>query len=244
MRKNTKNNRLRPKHPITFSVVTLFPEIVRAYLGESILGRAAARRLIRVQAVNPRDFARNKHRKVDDRPYGGGPGMVLSAEPLLRAFASLTRSIRSAHAKKRTAVVWLAPAGRQFSLRLATEWPRVFENLIFIAGHYEGTDERVKTAIRDLGFRMLEISAGPYVLTGGELPALMMIDAVARHVPGVLGKAQSLEEGREGVGVPAYTRPEAFRFGKKNYKVPGALLRGNHAEIEAWRRAHAKDSLT
>lgn len=227
---------------ITFEVITLFPEIVRAYFGESILRRAVERRLIVPRVHDVRDFSLDKHRKADDRPYGGGPGMVIQAEPVARAFAAIVSSIRApkARARRETKVILLSPAGKQFRAADARAWARKYKRLVFVAGHYEGIDARIASIVKNAGFSVAEVSIGPYVLTGGELAALVMIDAVARHIPGVLGKRSSREEARHGVGVPAYTRPEAFRFRGKIYRVPKVLVGGNHAAIEAWRKARAQ----
>lgn len=218
-----------------FSVITLFPEMIRAYSGESILKRAVKKDLLSVRALNPRKFAKDRRRKVDDRPYGGGPGMVLKAEPLLKAALALARG-----SKRRPIVILLSPAGGQFTSASARRFAAAGRDLIFVAGHYEGIDARLRPALKASGFRVEEISAGPFVVTGGELPALMMIDAVSRHIPGVLGKSESREEARHGVGMPVYTRPEMFRFRGKAYRVPGVLLGGNHAAIEKWRKVRAK----
>lgn len=214
----------------TFSILTLFPKIVRAYSGESMLKRAQVKGLLRVRAVNPRDFTRDRHHKADDRPYGGGPGMVLKAEPLARAVS------HAAHRAKNPLVILLSPAGRPFDAALARRLAEREHDLIFVAGHYEGIDERLKRMLKGERLRLREVSAGPFVVTGGELPALMMVDAIARHIPGVLGKEKSREELRHGVGVPVYTRPETIIWKRKTFRVPGVLTGGNHALIETWRR--------
>ena len=214
----------------TFSILTLFPEIVGAYSGESILKRARARGLLEVRAINPRDFTQDRHRKVDDRPYGGGPGMVLKAEPLARAVN------HAAGRAKNPLVILLSPAGTPFIAAYARRLAQKERDLIFVAGHYEGIDERLKRMLKSKRLRLREVSIGPYVVTGGELPALLMVDAIARHIPGVLGKEKSREELRHGIGVPVYTRPETIIWKRRTYRVPGVLLHGNHALIEAWRR--------
>lgn len=213
-----------------FDVVTIFPEIVHAYLGESILKRAAQRGLVSFGAHNPRDYTADSRNSVDDRAYGGGPGMVMRAEPIIKTLAA----IRAGKSKKEKIILFSA-GGKQFDAKTAAAWAKKYDRLIMIAGRYEGVDERIKKI-----FKMEEISAGPYVLTGGELPALVVIDAVARHVPGVLGKNESLEERRLGVGVPAYTRPEAFAWKKRKYRVPKALLSGDHKKIETWRKTQRR----
>jgi len=213
-----------------FSILTLFPEIVRAYSGESILKRAQARGLLEVQAINPRDFTHDRHHKADDRPYGGGPGMVLKAEPLARAVSHAARRA------KKPLVILLSPAGTPFTAALARRWAERERDLIFVAGHYEGIDERLKRILKSERLRLREVSVGPFVVTGGELPALIMVDAIARHIPGVLGKEKAREELRHGVGVPVYTRPETIIWKRRTYRVPDVLVGGNHALIETWRR--------
>ena len=187
-----------------------------------------------------RDFSDDKHKTVDDRPYGGGPGMVFKLEPLAKAITSLKLKTKS----KKTKIILFSASGKQFSSKIASEFAKKYDRIIMIAGHYEGIDERIKKVIQVLGFKFEEISIGPYVLTGGELPAMVITDAVIRHIPGVLGKAESLEEKRYGVGVPVYTRPEIFKWppprrGKhgKKYSVPNVLLSGDHKKIAAWRES-------
>lgn len=217
-----------------FDVITLFPDIIRAYLGESILKRAAGAGLILCGVHTPRDYTANPRKSVDDRAYGGGPGMVLAAEPILKTLAG----IRVGKNKKEKIILFSA-GGKRFDAKLAVAWAKKYERIIMIAGRYEGVDERIKKI-----YKMEEISVGPYVLTGGELPALTVIDAVARYIPGVLGKSGSLEEKRLGVGVPAYTRPELLEWKKKKYRVPEVLLSGNHKKIVMWRRKMRKSGVT
>jgi tRNA (guanine37-N1)-methyltransferase len=221
-----------------FAVVTLFPEIVWAYAGESLLKRAQKRGLLSIFAINPRDYSSDlKHRKIDDRPYGGGPGMVLQAEPVLKAVLFALKRLRR---KPKPLVILLEPSGRQFDAACARRFAFQKRDIIFIAGRYEGVDARVKTAIKSMGLKIYELSLGPFVLTGGELPALVMIDAISRYIPGVLGEELSREENRYGVGVPVYTRPEVLRFRGRMYRVPRVLLSGNHTAIEEWRMKHAR----
>lgn len=175
------------------------------------------------------------HKKVDDRPYGGGPGMVLKIEPLARALGSILKS-KVKSRKSKVKIVLFSAAGNQFDAKMARDFAKKYNRIIMIAGHYEGVDERIRKVIQASGFMLQEVSVGPYVLTGGELPAMVVVDAVSRHIPGVLGKAESLEEKRHGVGVPVYTRPEAFQFRGKSYTIPKVLLTGNHKKIEEWRR--------
>jgi len=204
-------------------MITIFPELFPPYLAESILGRARERELIQTEVHNLRDFTRDPHKKVDDKPYGGGPGMVLQIEPLARALAHIPR-------KRKNLVVLFSATGKQFDAKMAAAWAKKYDQIIMIAGRYEGVDARIKKIAK-----IAEISIGPYVLTGGELPALVVMDAVARHVPGVLGDAESLEEKRHGIGVPTYTRPEIFSWKGKKYRVPPVLVSGDHKKIDAWR---------
>jgi len=212
-----------------FSILTLFPKAFDSYLGESILRRAQEKKLIKIDIVDIRKFTKDKHKTADDKPYGGGPGMVMKAEPILNAFDSIKKK------SKKIRVVITSAAGKKFTSATAQNYAKKYDHVVLIAGHYEGIDERVKKALK-----ADEVSIGDYVLTGGELPAMVMIDAISRHILGVLGKHESLEEKRFGVGVPVYTRPESLKYKGKNYRVPNELLSGNHAKITAWRARHKK----
>lgn len=208
-------------------VITLFPEIFYAYLGEGILKRAIQKRLIDVKIYNLRDFATDKHRTVDDYPYGGGAGMVLKPEPFFAAVEALCPD----STKRR--VIMLSPQGKKFSQDMAVELSNEHREFIFLCGRYEAIDERVRTALVND-----EISIGDYILTGGELPALVIIDAVARLIPGVLGDERSAETESFSWGIldyPHYTRPPVFR----DMAVPEVLLSGNHRDIWRWRRKEA-----
>ena len=219
---------------ITFHIISLFPESF-SYLGESIIGRAQEAKKIAVSFSNPRDFTVDKHRITDDRAYGGGPGMVMKAEPVLKAAFAALRRIKNKESRiKQTKILLLSPAGKQFTRTHARSLSKL-DNIILIAGHYEGIDARVSSVIHDSGFMIQEVSVGPYILSGGEIPAMIVVDAVARHVPGVLGKKESLEEER--VASPeTYTRPESFVYRKKKYHVPSVLLSGDHKKIEEWKK--------
>lgn len=217
---------------IRFDIITIFPHIFDSYIHESMIKRARAKKLVDIRVYNLRDFTKDKHHKIDDKPYGGGPGMVFKIEPLVKALSNL-------RLKRNTKIILFSPAGNQFRARIAREFAKKEKRIVMVAGRYEGIDERIKKIIKDLGFRLQEFSIGPYVLTGGELPALVMLDAVSRHIPGVLGKSDSLEEKRFGVGMPAYTRPETFMYKSKRYSVPKVLLSGDHKKIDEWRRKHA-----
>jgi tRNA (guanine37-N1)-methyltransferase len=207
-----------------FNIITIFPEIFNSYFNESIIKRAQENKKIKINVVNLRDFSNDKHKKVDDSPYGGGPGMVFKIEPLAKAVDSVLKI------KNKVKIILFSPAGKQFDNKMAVDWTKKYKNIVMIAGHYEGVDERIKKL-----FKIEEISVGPYVLTGGELPAMIVVDAVSRQIEGVLGKNESLEEKRNGIGLPVYTRPESFTFKGKTVKVPSVLLQGNHKKIEEWR---------
>jgi tRNA (guanine37-N1)-methyltransferase len=218
---------------MNFHVVTLFPDVCRAYTDASVLGRAQKTekgkgakvrgKKIAVSYYNPRDFATNKHKKVDDRPYGGGPGMVMMAEPILAAWQKAVGKKRD---QKKVKTLIMSPRGATFTNTLAKEYATKYEHLVLISGRYEGIDARVKEA---LGAE--EVSVGEYVLTGGELPALTIIDSVARQVPGVLGTFESLEDERISSG-EMYTRPETLIYKKQRYDVPEVFLSGHHQQIE------------
>lgn len=215
-----------------FHVLTLFPEMVMDGLNTSIIGRAMAKGVIELEAVNIRDYATNKHQKVDDYPYGGGAGMVMQAEPVYLSYKAVADKIESPSGKK-PRVVYLTPQGSVFNQKMAEELSKE-EDLIFLCGHYEGIDERVlEMIVTD------NVSIGDYVLTGGELPAMVMIDTISRLVDGVLNnddsaKYESFADNR--LEYPQYTRPEEF-MGRK---VPPVLLSGDHKKIAMWRE---KESL-
>ncbi len=209
---------------MNFHVLTLFPEMITNGLETSILGRAAAKGIVSFEAVNIRDYTLERHGKVDDYPYGGGAGMVMQAEPIYRAYEALVEKIG-----KKPRVIYMTPQGQTFNQSIAEDLAKE-EDLVFLCGHYEGVDERVLEMIATD-----YLSAGDYVLTGGELPAMMMIDCISRLVPGVLNNNVSAEFETfhdNLLEYPQYTRPEVF-MGKK---VPDILLSGHHANVEKWRR--------
>ena len=209
---------------MNFHVLTLFPEMIMNGLETSILGRAAAKGIVSFEAVNIRDYTLERHGKVDDYPYGGGAGMVMQAEPIYRAYEALVEKIG-----KKPRVIYMTPQGQTFNQSIAEDLAKE-EDLVFLCGHYEGVDERVLEMIATD-----YLSAGDYVLTGGELPAMMMIDCISRLVPGVLnnnGSAEFETFHDNLLEYPQYTRPEVF-MGKK---VPDILLSGHHANVEKWRR--------
>ena len=210
-----------------FDILTLFPEIFDSYLGTSILGRAIEQGHIRVRRHNIRDYATDKHRVTDDTPYGGGSGMVMKPEPLVRGLEAV-----QGKEETRARVILLSPQGRLFDQTVARELSRL-PRLIMVCGKYEGVDERV----RDLAVDE-EISIGDYILTGGELAAMVILEATARLLPGVLGDEASTQEESFTEGLleyPHYTRPREFM----GCRVPDVLLSGNHQEIAAWRRRKA-----
>ena len=208
-------------------ILTLFPEMVEAVLSTSILGRAREKGLLEVRAVNMRDFAEGRHKVADDYPYGGGAGMVLKPEPIFRAVEDLrarTSDVR---------LVLMTPQGRTLTQTVAAEFAAERRRLIFICGHYEGIDERVR-----MGLAPEELSVGDYILTGGELAALIVVDAAARLIAGVLGDQQSAEAdsfAESLLDYPHYTRPPVFR----GMEVPEVLRSGDHRAIRAWRRAQS-----
>lgn len=219
---------------MNFYIVTLFPNTFKSYLSESILKRAIEDKKIEVKIYNPRDFTDDRNKRIDRSPYGGGPGMVIQALPVIRAIESALR-LRIKNKKSKIGLIWLTPSGKQFDTKIAKNYSKKYNDIIFVCGRYEGIDARVKKAVRDLlKVKVEEISVGPFVLTGGELPAMIMIDSISRQVPGVLGDINSLEENR--VASPdVYTRPENFEYKGKKYSVPKVLLSGHHAKIEEWK---------
>ncbi|MFA6463482.1 MAG: tRNA (guanosine(37)-N1)-methyltransferase TrmD [Candidatus Paceibacterota bacterium] len=243
-----------------FHVITLFPDLVSSYLSESILARAIEEKKIKVTFYNPRDFVKptkiqkGKERpylRVDNKPYGGGPGMIIEAEPVLKAIEMALRrakryELRDMSKKKKTKseknlphnsylkthIVFFSPDGKEFNTAYAKSSAKKYSDIILVCGRYEGIDSRVKKI-----FKMENISVGPYVLTGGEVPAMILIDSISRQVEGVLGNFDSREEEREASN-EMYTRPEVLVYKGKKYKVPKVLLSGNHKDIEEWRKSH------
>ena len=211
--------------------MTLFPDMVMGVLGESIIGRAGRAGLIEVHAHNIRDFSTDKHRKTDDTPFGGGVGMVMTCQPIYDCYTHVTEVIPEGG---KTRVIYMSPKGRMFSHSVAKELSE-YDNLIFLCGHYEGVDQRVIDEIVDE-----EISIGDYVVTGGEIPACIVIDAVSRLVDGVLASSECYEGESVASGIleyPQYTKPREFR----GREVPEVLLSGDHKKIERWRLEQAVD---
>ena len=208
-------------------IITIFPGMFSAVLDESILKRAQEKGKVKVWVHDLRDYTLDKHRKVDDRPFGGGSGMVMQAEPIFRAVQEIKKKI-----KGKSKIILLCPQGKRFNQDYAKKLSKC-SNLIFICGHYEGVDERVRKYLADV-----EISIGDYVLTGGELPAMVLVDSIVRLIPGVLGDKNSLNfESFEGnlLEYPQYSRPAKF----KGYTVPEVLISGAHDKISAWRKSEA-----
>lgn len=214
-----------------FYIISLFPEAF-SYFNASILKRAQEKKLIKIEIINPRQFTTDKHKTVDDKPYGGGPGMVLKIEPIYKAIEFIGRKIK----KSKTRIILFSVRGKKFDQKIARKLAH-YDNLILICGHYEGVDERVAKYLVDE-----EISVGDYILSGGEIPAMIVVDAVSRQIPGVLGKEESLEEIKG--SYPVYTRPAVFEAkikGKKRIlKVPKELLSGDHKKIKEWRKKFGK----
>lgn len=205
-----------------FHVITLFPDSFESYLSASILKRAISAKKIKISFYNPQKFLKAKER-ADDKPYGGGPGMVMRAEPVIRAIA------KAIGKKTDYKIVFFTPSGEKFTNIKAKEYVAQTKNIIFVCGRYEGIDARVLDV-----FPCEKVSIGDYVLTGGELPAMIMIDAISRNIKGVLGDIDSVEENR--ISSPlVYTRPDTLKYKKKEYKVPDVLKGGNHKQIDEWR---------
>lgn len=215
-----------------FHIITLFPNAFDSYLGESIISRAIEDKKISVKFYNPRDFSDNKFRHIDQKPYAGGPGMVIQALPVIKAIEKALAKSKVQSPKSKVGIIWLSPNGKQFDTDYAKKSAKKYTDIIIICGRYEGIDARVKKI-----FKMQEISVGPFVLTGGELPAMIMIDCISRQVEGVLGNFDSLEEKRV-ASSDVYTRPEVLIYKKKKYRVPKILLSGDHKKIEQWRGRH------
>ncbi len=214
-----------------FQILSIFPNIFDSYLNESILKRAQAKKIVQFKIHNLRDWTKDKHRSVDDAPYGGGAGMLMKIEPLYAALRDLKKASRVKPAKRK--IILLSAAGEKWNQGKAKKYSKL-EEIIFICGRYEGVDARLKNFIDE------EISVGDYVLTGGELPAMTIIDSLVRLLPGVLGNRESIiEESHSEVGLneyPQYTRPEIFIAGRKKYKVPPVMLSGDPKKIKAWQK--------
>ncbi len=220
-----------------FHLLSIFPDIFDSYLNESILRRASEKKLVKFYIHNLRDWTNDKHKTVDDAPYGGGAGMLMKIEPLYKALTAIKKINKKIKPSKRK-IILLSAAGKTWNQELAKKYSKL-EEIIFICGRYEGVDARLKNFIDD------EISVGDYVLTGGELPALTIIDSITRLIPGVLGNKESIvEESHSESGIteyPQYTRPEIFTAGGKKFRVPTILLSGDHKKIKDWQKKNQKN---
>jgi tRNA (guanine37-N1)-methyltransferase len=217
---------------LRFHLITLFPEACDAYLNASILGRARKNKKIAVAYQSPRDYVTNRWGKVDERPYGGGPGMVMTALPVVKAVKKAL-----ARRKGKIAIVWFLPGGKEFTNKDADALTK-YDDVVLICGRYEGIDERAIKILRTFG-TVKKFAVGKATYTGGEIPALAVVDAVTRRIPGVLGKDESVEE-RRLAAREVYTRPDVIEWEGKKFSIPKVLATGNHAKIEAWK--HKKPS--
>lgn len=217
---------------IKFDIITIFPEIFKGFVSESLLAWARKKKIIKINLHNLRKWTTDKHKTVDDKPYGGGPGMVLKIGPLYRAVQSLSSKFQVKSLKLRRRVILFSPRGKKLTQAMAKKWAK-YDQLILICGRYEGVDERVADHIADE-----IISIGDYVLNGGEVAAMAVIESVSRMVPGFIAKKESAQK----FDHPQYTRPEIFTLGKKNLKVPKILLSGNHKKIKEWRSKLTKST--
>ncbi|OGI72259.1 tRNA (guanosine(37)-N1)-methyltransferase TrmD [Candidatus Nomurabacteria bacterium RIFCSPHIGHO2_02_FULL_38_15] len=232
---------------MNFHVITLFPEMFDSYLGESILARAIKEKKLKVSFINPRKFVTGKYKKVwpdgnvsqqiDERPYGGGPGMVMMAEPVIRAVESVlkkldqkNKKLKAKSQKLKPLIINFVPSAKKFDTAYAKNSVKKYTDIILICGRYEGIDTRINKILK-----CEQVSVGDFVLTGGELPAMILIDCIARQIPGVLGNFDSREEARISSS-EIYTRPEILIHKNKKYKVPKVLLLGNHKDIENWKQ--------
>lgn len=214
---------------MNFHIVSLFPGAFDSYLNESIISRAIGDKKIKVSFYNPRDYSDDKWKRVDQKPYAGGPGMVIQALPTIKAIEKAIAKIKR-NRKSKIKIIFFSPGGTDFDTDYAKKAAKKYTDIIFVCGRYEGIDARVKKV-----FKMEDVSVGNYVLTGGELPAMVLIDSISRQVEGVLGNFNSLEESRVS-SHDSYTRPEVFEYKKKKYRVPKVLLSGDHKKIEEWKR--------
>ena len=229
-----------------FHIITIFPKLFDSYLDDSMMKKALDAGHIKISFYNPRDVTKNKHKKVDDIPYGGGPGMVMMAEPIIDTWERIIKKIngtlmgniasvlKTGNLKKgrKFKTILLSPGGDKFTTKYAKSSAQEYTDIIFICGRYEGIDSRVEQITKaEL------VSIGDYVLTGGELAAMVMVDSISRQIDGVLGNKQSLEEERIS-SHEMYTRPATLRYKNKEYSVPEVLINGNHAKIDKWRKNH------
>ena len=222
-----------------FHIITLFPGAFDSYLNESIVARAIKDKKIKVFFYNPRDYSNDKWKRVDQKPYSGGPGMVIQALPTAKAIEKALTKIKR-NKKAKTKIIFFSPGGKQFTTTYAKNVAKKYTDIIFVCGRYEGIDARVKKVFSAkggsaFGGKLEEVSVGLYILTGGELPAMVVLDCISRQIEGVLGNFSSLEESRVS-SHDVYTRPEVFEYKGKKYKVPKVLLSGDHKKIEEWKK--------
>ena len=228
----------------TFHIFTIFPESFKSYFNASILKRVQKKRIIKIKIYNIRDFAKDKHKTVDDRPYGGGAGMLMKPLPIIKAVDKIVSKIN----RKKMKIIVFSAKGRQFNQKMAFDWSKKYKDIIMICGRYEGIDERVKNVLK-----AQEISIGPYVLTDGEIPAMILVSGLSRLLPGAIRwdslqeesfSGKNIKNGKKGLlEYPQYTRPDFFKYpsvGGKKYAVPKVLLGGDHKKISEWRKKHGK----
>ncbi|MFH1295000.1 MAG: tRNA (guanosine(37)-N1)-methyltransferase TrmD [bacterium] len=227
-----------------FDIITIFPDVFEPYFNQGVIGRAQKRKLAKIRCHNLRDWTSDRRKTVDDKPYGGGWGMVLLVEPILKAITAVKKKYRLAGKQSKRKIILLSAKGKKFDQKMARRWSKL-DQLIIVSGRYEGIDERVAKYIADE-----EISIGDYILTGGEIPAMIIVDAVARLIPGVIKKESLKEESFNELKIencklkisheyPHYTRPEKIVIKGKTRRVPPVLLSGDHKEIENWRQKHS-----
>ena len=209
-----------------FDIITIFPKIFDSYFNESIIKRAQQKKLVKINIHNLRKYTTDLHKTIDDRPYGGGFGMVLMVEPIYKAIKKIK------NINKKTKVILMSPKGKKFNQKMAMRFSKL-DQLIIISGRYEGVDERVAKHIADE-----EVSIGKYILTGGEVPAMVIVDAITRLIPGVIKKGSLIEESFSSFSkeYPQYTRPEKIKIDNKERRVPKVLLSGNHKKIKEWKQ--------
>ena len=215
-----------------FDIITIFPKIFDSYFAESLISRARKKKLVEIKVHDLRKYSKDKHKKVDDSPFGGGAGMVMGVEPIFNAIEALKKETKNK--KQKTKIILFTPRGRKFDQKMATDLSKQ-DQLIFICGRYEGVDERVAKKIADI-----KLSIGDYVLMGGEIPAIAVIETITRLIPGAIGKEGLLKDritkSKGFIEYEQYTRPENFN----NWKVPKVLLSGDHKKIEEWKKMHSK----
>lgn len=212
---------------MNFHIITFFPEVMEPYLNTSILGRAVEKGKINIHFYNPKDYLKNPKERADGKPFGGGPGMVIRPEPVIKAI------LKAKGKKKKVKIVFFDRKGKPFTNDYAINLANEYRHIILVSGRYEGVDARVFDVFKEEDIE--RVSVGSFILTGGEIPALAVIDSVSRQIEGVLGDSDSLEEGRS-AGRSVYTRPYSFVYKKKKYSVPSVLLSGHHEKIEKWRK--------